>query len=81
MKKRPARNYTIRIKDVRYESGSLRRFLNHVRTIKWEKPMSVYVRVSYGMDYDNYGQHRTFFNDGYYTDKQEFEKAVKAFLE
>ena len=70
------RNYTLRVKDglkvVRYESSKIRTFLNKTRTIKWQnKKIEVYVRIS----------ENGFWNEGVYTDKKEFEKALKAFLE
>ena len=65
------RNYLIKVNGERYETHSLRRFYNHVRTIKWQKSPFVYLRVSYGEGY----------NDGEYTDKHGFLQAFNAFIE
>lgn len=52
---------------------SIRRFLNMVRTINWQKEhFSVYLRVSYG---------RGFYNDGEYINENEFWIAFNAFRE
>ncbi len=76
------RNYTVVINGKRYESSHIRRFLNHVRTIKWQVGHpKVYLRVSYGMQKDNFGKNRTFYNDGDYDNKKDFDLALKAFLE
>jgi hypothetical protein len=82
MKQKEKRNYTIIVNGKRYESSHIRRFLNHVRTIKWEiGHPRVYLRVSYGMKENHQGKRKTFYNDGSYTEKHEFNQALKAFLE
>ena len=66
----------------RYETSSLRRFLNQTRTINWQNGIKkVYVRVSYGKFIDQSGKMTTFFNDGEYDNQQDFELVVRAFLE
>ncbi len=80
------RNYTLKIfhgqKVERYRTKSLRRFLRHARTIKWEdKPTKVYLKVSYEKFPDHRGKLTTFFNDGIYTNEKDFNLALKAFLE
>jgi hypothetical protein len=79
--KKLKRNYLVKVNGERYETISIRRFLNHVRTIKWEKHPSVYLRVSYGMKPDVFGKMQTFYNDGNYTDSKEFVIALQAFFE
>lgn len=68
----PKLNYTAIVNGKRYESSYIRRFLTHVRTINWKVCPSVYLRVSYG---------HGLFNDGNYTVKNEFDKALRAFME
>jgi len=71
-------NYTLKIshgqKVERYRTKSLRRFLRHIRTIKWEDStfQKVYLKVYYGKKQDN---------DGIYINKKDFELALNAFLE
>ena len=57
----------------RYETLSIRRFLNKIRSVNWENStFKVYLRISYG-----YG----IYNSGTYSEKKKFTKALKAFLE
>lgn len=84
--KKQKRNFTLKVYKVqgvqRYETSSLRRFLNQTRTIKWQNGVKkVYVRVSYGKFIDQLGKMTTFHNDGEYDNPQDFELAVTAFLE
>lgn len=79
--KKGSNNYLVKVNGNRYETTSIRRFLNHVRTIKWGKDTLAYLRVSYGKDKDNYGKWQNFYNDGDYTNKKDFTQALNAFLE
>ncbi len=84
--KNTKRNYLLKIihgqKVERYETKSLRRFLNHTRTINWkDSPCRVYLRVSYGKKEDVFGKQATFYNDGTYENKEDFNLALEAFLE
>jgi len=66
----------------RYESANKRRFFNHTRRINWKiGQIKVYLKVIYGKDKDHKGRIQTFYNDGFYTDKAEFTKALNAFFE
>jgi len=61
---------------------SKRRFLNHLRTIKWQyKGIKVYIRVSYGKKVDVFGKLSTFYNDGLYENKEDLWSAFNAFKE
>lgn len=61
---------------------SLRVFLPHLRTVISQKlPFRVYLRVSYGREKDHRGRWQTFYNDGWYEDKVELQKAWEAFTE
>lgn len=88
MRKRKNRlNFTYRIvkngKTIqRYQTHSKRRFYNRMRTINWkDKPSRVYLRVSYGKGLTNFGKKETFYNDGWYKNKQELLFALNAFTE
>lgn len=79
------RNYLLKVfygqKVERYETHSIRRFYNHARTIKWKnKPIKVYLRISYGKQLTLGGKLENFWNDGKYTNKEDFELALNAFL-
>ena len=79
--KKGSSNYLVKANGQRYETTSIRRFLNHVRTIRWLKSTVAHLRVSYGKDKDYKGHWQNFYNDGDYTNKQDFTLALKAFLE
>ena len=84
--KRQKRNFTLKVYGAqgiqRYETSSLRRFLNQTRTINWQNGVKkVYVRISYGKFIDQSGRLTNFHNDGEYDNYQDFELAVGAFLE
>ena len=84
--KKQKRNFTLKVFSgqgiQRYETSSLRRFLNQTRTINWQNGIKkVYVRVSYGKFIDQSGKLTTFHNDGEYDNPQDFELSVTAFLE
>lgn len=84
--KKQRRNFTLKIYQAqgvqRYETSSLRRFLNQTRTINWQNGIKkVYVRVSYGKFIDQSGKLTTFHNDGEYDNFQDFQLALEAFLE
>jgi len=79
-------NFTLIVKShgqkvERYSSHSIRRFCRRLRTIKWKDGISCYLCVSYGKDYDNFGQFRTFYNDGVYENKNELLQAFEIFTE
>lgn len=66
----------------RCRTYSKRRILNFVRTIKWQiDGLKVYLRVSYGKQLNNYGKMESFWNDGYYKNKEDFNLALEAFTE
>lgn len=71
-------NYTVRVYQnkklaKRIETKKVRVFLTKIAAINWKpKKMKVYLRVNYGNDS---------YNDGEYTDKVEFGKALRAFRE
>ena len=46
----------------------------------WKFPR-IYIRVWYGLLKTNKGKTKMFYNDGYYTDKNEALTALRAFLE
>ena len=66
----------------RYESHSKRSFLNKIRTINWvNDPISVCLRVSYGMAKTNRGTIETFYNNGEYNSALDLMEAFKSFTE
>lgn len=66
----------------RYESANSRRFLYYTRLINWNKGiLKVYLKVIYGKDKDANNKMTLFYNDGTYTNKKDFELALKAFME
>ena len=65
-------NYSVTAEGKTYHSRSLRRFLQHTRTIKFENGIVVTVRVNY----EDGGK-----NEGAYTKQVDFNKALHAFLE
>lgn len=63
-------------------TGSKRRFLHHIGRVMWRnKPLNVYLKVSYGRHLDNFGKKANFYNDGFYQTRKEFIKALRAFTE
>ncbi len=85
-KQSTSRNFTLKLffpsKVDRYETKSIRRFLNYVRTINWSNDLKkIYLRISYGKYKDSFGKLTTFYNDGWYFDQPDFNLALKAFLE
>ncbi|MDO8570003.1 MAG: hypothetical protein Q7R97_00260 [Candidatus Daviesbacteria bacterium] len=66
----------------RCQTHSKRRFYNKLRTINWQnKPLKVYLRISYGKRECNLGCLCSFYNDGEYETKQDLMKALEAFTE
>lgn len=64
------------------QTHSIRRFMNHLRTINWQKRgLKVYLRVNYGKYEDNFGKKATFYNDGLYKTKEDLWLAFKVFTE
>jgi hypothetical protein len=60
----------------------LRVFLPHLRTVISDKEAwRAYLRVSYGKEKDSHGQWQTFYNDGWYENVEELQKAWEAFIE
>lgn len=57
----------------RYDSSSIRRFKNHIRTIKWQnKDFKVYLKANYSNGY---------YNDGYYENLNDLLFALEAFAD
>jgi len=84
MKSRP--NFTYKVtRDgtvvVKCQTHSIRRFYHRIRTVKWQKGQSVYLRVNYGKALNNRGEITTFHNDGDYQTKGELLGALAAFTE
>lgn len=64
----------------RVQAHSLRRFTNHLRTINWQnRPLKVYLRVSYGEHEDCFGKVGNFYNDGWYGNEKDLWQAFNAF--
>lgn len=55
---------------------AIRRILSQVSLVKFKK---AYCRVDYGEKIDVHNKIVSFYNDGYYTDKQEFKDVIKIF--
>ena len=85
MTKKIKRNYTFRVMKngeivSKLSTHSIRRFLNHLRTISWQdKGISVYLRVYYGKEKDVFGETVSFYNDGVYKTKRDLWHAFIAF--
>ncbi len=84
MKSRP--NFTYKITRngtvaVKCQTHSLRRFYHRIRSIKWQKEQSVYLRVNYGKALNNRGKIAAFYNDGDYQTRGELLEALAAFTE
>ena len=80
------RTYILHIKTPRgvkrYDSANKRRFFHHTRLINWEiGSIQVYLKVSDGKREDHRGKMVEFFNDGDYSNKHDFNKALVAFCE
>lgn len=66
----------------RCQTHSKRRFNNRIRTINWQnRPLKVYLRVSYGVGEDVFGKMVNFYNDGEYETKNDLLSALSAFTE
>lgn len=66
----------------RVRTHSIRRFINHLRTINWQNNgISVYLRISYGKQKDYFEKTITFYNDGWYETKNDLWHALNAFKE
>lgn len=64
------------------QTHSKRRFLNQLRAINWkDKPLKVYLRVSYGKHEDVWGKLSSFYNDGWYENEKDLWLAFNAFSE
>lgn len=80
-------NFTLRViknnKTIqRVKTHSIRRFTNRLRTINWQnRPLKVYLRVSYGRKKCAQGCICTFYNDGWYYNKKDLLWAFDAFTE
>lgn len=87
MTKKNKPNFTFRVikkgKTIdRCQTHSKRRFYNRIRSINWQnRPLRVYLRVSYGKQECNFGCVCNFYNDGYYETRQELMGALDAFTE
>jgi len=66
----------------RVRTHSIRRFYNHLRTINWEDGgKKVYLRLSYGKEQDVFGKMVTFYNDGWFENKEDLWLTFEAFKE
>lgn len=64
----------------RVQTHSIRRFHNRLRTINWkERGLKVYLRVSYGRHKDVFGKKITFYNEGFYENKDDLWNTLEAF--
>lgn len=84
MKSRP--NFTYRVTKngkvaAKCQTHSIRRFCRRIRSIKWQKEQSVYLRVYDGRVLNNFGKMVAFYNDGYYQTRGELLGALSAFTE
>lgn len=85
--KNKRKNYVLRVfrnkdKVDEVRTHSLHVFHRHLRTvISLKDPWRAYLRVSYGRAKDYRGQWLTFYNDGWYEDKDELLKSWNAFRE
>ena len=80
------KNYTFKIyksRNVvsRLSTHSVRRFLNHLRTINFSKHTKVYLKVAYGKSLDNFGKVAPDCNEGYFGFRQDLLQAMEAFNE
>lgn len=86
-KRKDKLNFTLKIIEngkvvSKHQTHSKRRFLNHARSIKWQNHhLKMYLRVHYGKRLSNYRKIESFWNDGYYDNKEDFWIAVNAFTE
>lgn len=79
-----AKNFTLKVlknekKVDKIRTHSLRLFTTHLRMINWKNNPTVYLRVSYGKKLNHKNKLETFYNDGWYYDRQELLGAFKAF--
>ena len=66
----------------KYQTRKLRRFSYSLQAVEFsELTDKVYIKVGYHKKGTLGGKHLKFYNDGYYTDKEELLKAYKAFIE
>lgn len=85
--KRNRKNYTLKVlqenKEIlRVQTHSLRRFLTHLRMIKWEnRGIRTYIRISYGLKRDTSGKFSVFYNDGWYDNEENLKYAFNCFNE
>lgn len=78
---RPKMFYTI-FNGKKHRTRFVRRFALHVGALKWEKLKGrCYLKVSYGRKMTNQGKIEEFWNDGFYTNRHDFNLAYKAFIE
>ena len=81
------KNYTFKIYNNRKVASKLsthkvRRFLNHLRTIKFSKSIEkVYLRISYGKSPGVFGEMSTDYNDGFFENEKDLLQAFAAFNE
>lgn len=85
MKNKP--NFTFRVikngKTIaRCQTHSKRRFYSRIRSINWRnKPLHVYLRVSYGRCLSVRKKIESFYNDGVYDNKRDLLATLRAFTE
>jgi hypothetical protein len=66
----------------RYETKKLCRFLRKLKLIDWHiSGLKVYLRVSSGRSLEAHGILTDFYNDGWYSNKVDFDQSLAAFLE
>lgn len=67
---------------VRHDTSKIRRFLRYTRLINWQnKNLQVYLKVTYGKQRDHRNKLVQFYNDGDYESRDDFTRALRAFLE
>jgi hypothetical protein len=62
----------------KYLGTSVRRLLYYINHVNFDK---AYLKVKYGKFLDQGGKMAEFYNDGYYSDKNELIEVLKAFTE
>lgn len=66
----------------RHDTSKIRRFLHYTKLINWQnKNLRVYLKVTYGKQRDHRNKLVQFYNDGDYETKDDFARAIRAFLE
>jgi hypothetical protein len=80
-------NYTVKIykneqKVQMIRTHKIRVFLKKIRFLKFtDEGINVYLKVSYGKQFDKEGKYTDFYNDGLYDNPDDFWWAFNAFIE